>query len=287
MDSAGTAVRSVDRRGVDGVGRRARLELVFTRRRGRTVLAHGYAEPPLRVGRCFPDENGARMILVCAAPGIFAGDIFEQHVRVESGARVHLTSQSALQIHPGTGVARLSSRYDVDAGGVLSCEWHPAIPFAGARLDQRISIALAADATLVWSDGFTVGRAGYGERWAFDTLAHELKISRGASIEYLERYRLHGDAAALARPWVGGRACYFGSVVRSGPATDAVQTEQLHADLTALPGLRAAADVLQSRLLLVRLMAENGVPFHAGRALAARALGNDARIIGCPKGEAV
>ena len=43
---------TIDVRATHEVGRKARLELVFGCKSGKTVLTHGYAEPPLRVGRC-------------------------------------------------------------------------------------------------------------------------------------------------------------------------------------------------------------------------------------------
>ena len=130
------------------IGRRARLELLFTHRRGRTVLARAYAEPPFRIGPLFECGPHAQMIVVCCGAGVFAGDRLEQYVRVEGGARVLLTSQSALQIHPPRATrasivdlpeagpapsadATLLAEYDVEADGVLDCFWDPAIPFAG------------------------------------------------------------------------------------------------------------------------------------------------------------
>ena len=50
------------------VGRHARLELAFECRGGRTVLAHAYAEPPLRIGRTFDVDGAAYVILVAPGP---------------------------------------------------------------------------------------------------------------------------------------------------------------------------------------------------------------------------
>src|ERR1044071_7958284 len=76
---------SVDSRVVAAVGRRARLELRFERRRERTVLAHAYAEPPFRIGHAFDVDGAAYVILVCASPGVFAGDRFDTRVTVGPG----------------------------------------------------------------------------------------------------------------------------------------------------------------------------------------------------------
>jgi urease accessory protein UreH len=92
--------RLPDSRAPGAIGRRARLELEFELRRGRTVLAHAYAEPPFRIGHTFELGDAAYVIIGCTGAGIFAGDTLRQSVRVGCGARVVLTSQSALQVHP-------------------------------------------------------------------------------------------------------------------------------------------------------------------------------------------
>ena len=86
MDRARAAVRSLtavaDRRGIEDVGRHARLEIRFAWRGGRTVIAEAYAEPPFRVGRCFQEGSSLHMIMTSSAPGIFGGDCLQQTIRV-------------------------------------------------------------------------------------------------------------------------------------------------------------------------------------------------------------
>jgi urease accessory protein len=286
MDRAGAAVQpltvaagapaAVDDRTTGAVGRTARLELVFALRGGRTVLAHAYAEPPLRAGQTFSDDDDEvlHMILASSAPGMFAGDAFEQTIVVEEGARVRLTTQSSLQVHPGAGAAaQVRSRYLIAAGAALSFCAHPVIPFPGSRLEQANDVHLATDARLFWSDAIMCGRAARGERWRFASLASELCIRRDGALEYLERYRIEPMAARIDAPWIAGDACYAGTAVSSGSPTSAAAAETLHRTLQSMSGVRAAADALSDRLLLVRMMARDGVPFHRARALAARAAG--------------
>jgi urease accessory protein UreH len=223
-----------------------------------------------------------------SAPGIFGGDRLVQRVHVERGARVRLTSQSALQAHPSPGgePAHLVSTYVVEDDARLTCEWDPLIPFANARFDQRIDVRLAERASLVWSDAFMSGRVARPlpaaetpsergieprEQWAFAELSHELKISRGALLEYVERYRLTPNARAPQRPWVAGPASYFGTMVCSGPGLTPGAAGALQAGLSQLDGIRAAADRLDAGIVLVRLMAESGVPFREVRQRVARA----------------
>ena len=280
MDSAGAVVRPltavVDRRETTSVGRHGRLELVFARRGDRTILAHAYAEPPFRVGRTFADGDTAHMILATVAPGVFGGDCLRQSISVESGARVRLTSQSALQIHPSAAAecARVESAYVVEDEADLQCEWDPLIPFAGARFDQRINVRLGERTRFWWSDAAMAGRNARGERWAFRHLSHELVVRRSEALEYVERYRLEPDVERPDRAWVARDACYFGTVLASGSEVESSAAAALHVEINTLDHrVRAAADRLDSRLMLVRLMSTAGVPFREARARAGRAAG--------------
>jgi urease accessory protein len=263
-----------DRRPASRVGRHARLELAFAHRNGRTVLAEAYAEPPLRVGRCFLEGEGLHVILASSAPGVFGGDCFEQRIRLEQGACVRLTSQSALQVHPSAdrSVARLLSTYHIGRDAQLQCEWKPLIPFAGARIEQQIEITVADNGYLNWSDALMSGRKARGEQWKFATLAHELAVSRAGSLEYLERYRVEPNEEDVSRSWIAGKASYLGTTLMTGRQVDVDAAERLHAELGALDGVRAAVDRLDHRLLLVRLMAVSGPRFHEARVRVGRAL---------------
>jgi urease accessory protein len=263
-----------DRRASPAIGRHARLEVTFARRRGRTVISHAYAEPPFRVGRAFADGDGLHLILASSAPGVFGGDVLQQTFRVESGARVRLTSQAAQQAHPvpGAATARLSTTCEVEAGGELGCEWHPLIPFAGARVDQAIDVRIAGGGCFFWSDALMAGRLAGGERWQFASLAHEFRVTRDDRLEYLERYRLDPRARGVSRPWIADEATYFGTVLMSGRAIDDEPVERLHTGLAVANGLRGAVSQLGRRLVLVRLLSTSGPPFHDARARSYRVL---------------
>jgi urease accessory protein UreH len=260
------------------IGREARLELSFERRRGCTVLAHAYAEPPFRVGRAFHIGDAAYVILVSTGPGIFAGDTLRQSIRVASGARVVLASQSALQAHPAAAAsaATLHHEYVVDDDAELQCQWDPVIPFAGARIDQRIDLRIAESSRLYWSDALMAGRVSRGEAWRFEFLAHELRLRVGASLAYLERYTLAPASRRVEQPWMAGRARYLATaIVHHHAATcDAAEALQRRAPLTraqepTVPGLLAVdlgVDLIRPKTIVGRILAADGAPFAAARA---------------------
>jgi urease accessory protein UreH len=263
-----------DRRSTGLVGRHARLELVFAVRRGTTVLAHAYAEPPYRVLPGFDHPLGLHVIVASSAPGVFGADALEQSVIVEPGARVLLTSQSATQVHPhpNGAPAMLRGQYMVRDGGTLRCDWDPLIPFAGAALDHQVTIELAGDGRLIWMDATMAGRAGRGERWQMSSLAHELRLVHDGRLEYLERYGITPEGPertghAPTAAWIAGDADYFGTAIVKGFSPARAVAEQLHFELADVAAVDAAADALSDSLLVVRLLSASGAAFHRARNL--------------------
>jgi urease accessory protein len=254
------------------VGHAARLELVFETRRGRTILAHSYAEPPFTIA--------------CSGPGIFAGDTLRQSIHVGRGARALLTSQSALQVHPppqsqGGRIAglqeekdeRVSStaaviehQYHVEDDGELQCHWDPVIPFAGARLEQRFDLRIAESSRLYWSDALMAGRVSRGEAWRFQSLAHELQLRVGSTLAYLERYTLTPADRGIDRLWAAGGASHLATALVRHPNATTETVDALQRDVEELGGVRAGVDLIAPALAVARFMGSNGASFSQARA---------------------
>jgi urease accessory protein UreH len=262
--------RLPDSRVPASIGRAARLELSFERRRGRTILAHSYAEPPFRVGRIFELDEAAYVIIVCTGAGIFAGDTLRQSVRVGSGARVVLTSQSALQVHPSAAgaAAAIHHTYLVEDDAELQCQWDPVIPFAGARLEQRFDLRVAESSRLYWSDALMAGRISRGEAWRFDSLAHELSLRTGAALAYLERYALTPGDRAVSHPSIAGPAHYLGTLLAYHEGATEEAAGALHRAANTAIGenrVEAAVDLIRPRTIVGRILAADGPAFSAAR----------------------
>ena len=221
------------------------------------------------------------MILVCTGAGIFAGDTLRVSIRVASGARVVLASQSALQAHPAAAAsaASIDHEYLVEDDAELQCHWDPLIPFAGARIDQRFDLAIAESSRLYWSDAVMAGRVRRGEAWRFQSLAHQLRLRVGASLAYLERYTLAPASRAVDERWMAGSARYLATaIVHHDAATnDAAEMLQRQAPLTwgptsrqepTAPGLLAidlGVDLIRPKTIVGRILATDGAPFAAAR----------------------
>jgi urease accessory protein len=259
-----------DDRPLSTVGRGARLDLRFERRGAQTVIAHAYAEPPYRIGRCFAVGDAAYVILVTSGPGVFAGDVLRQSVRVGPGARVVLTSQSALQVHPPADreapFASVRHEYTVEEDAELHCHWDPVIPFAGASLTQQFHLDIRSSSRLYWSDALMSGRVTRGEAWQFRTLAYQLRLDVEGKMLLLERYRAAPRERGITRPWMTGGANYAATAIVHDARAGADRVETLHQRLQEVEGTRAGVDLVAPRLMLARVLAAEGAPFARARA---------------------
>src|SRR6266404_3677033 len=135
VESSGLAMRVP----LSHVGRCGRMELTFVLQEGRTVLRDAYCEVPFKITRVLnPHQPIAHVILMQCTAGLFGGDDVECSIRVEPGARVRITQQSATRIHPSQGrLVTQRNQIFVGTGAELQLYLEPVIPFAGSRLWQR------------------------------------------------------------------------------------------------------------------------------------------------------
>lgn len=190
MDPARPVVRELK-----DVGKSGSLELVFGRKEGKTIIRHAYSEVPHKITHLYhpPHSTLAELILMNTTAGLFGGDRVDVRIHAETGARILLTSQSSLKVHPGVGTAEQVLRLTVDTGAELHYYNDPLIPFKGARLRQRIELQIASGSRFFYWDGFMAGRVARGETWEFDEIDAETRLSRDGELVYLERYRMAGD----------------------------------------------------------------------------------------------
>ncbi len=182
---------------------RARLELAFESRDGRTVLAGRRHFGPLAFQKPLYPEGGriCHGILLHPPAGIAGGDELAFEVRVGAGAHALLTTPGAGKWYRSAGPSgRLEQHIHVGPGGV--CEWLPqeAIVFDGACGEMRTSVELDEGAVFLGAEVLVFGRTGAGERFARGHLSLATRIRRGGRSLWLERGRVDGGSALLGSP---------------------------------------------------------------------------------------
>ncbi len=180
--------------------------------RGRTVLSKVHATSPLRFLRpTFPGSRAEAVCLLTFGGGLVDGDAIDVDLRVEAGATLVVFTQATTKAFRGS--SRQTIRAEVHGTLVLLPD--PVACFAGSRYRQRVDITLHGDGSAVALDGFTSGRAAFGDRWAFDRL--DLATTVHARGRILVRDALRLDASEGSIPARLDRFEAFATVLAVGP----------------------------------------------------------------------
>lgn len=199
-------------------GRVGGVRLELAAEAGQTQLRHSYQQVPLRVlpPFSFGPDRPALLYLLNPTAGLMDGDAQLVQVHAGPGARAVVVGQSATRIHPCLrGFSTQQWQVHVAPGAVLVLLPGPAIPFAGCRYAQRVSIDLAAGAGLVWGDIWFSGRYARGElseHFRFEMLVQELTVRREGRLVFRDRFCWRGPWDGVTAAWHFGNAPAVGSV---------------------------------------------------------------------------
>ncbi|MBX3231495.1 MAG: urease accessory protein UreD [Labilithrix sp.] len=181
----------VERRGArTGSGRLvARLE------GGRTVLAEAHATSPLRFVRPDFPTRSAGVCLVTFGGGLVDGDAIDTAIDVGPGATLLVFTQASTKVFRGASRQSIRAR----VAGTLVLLPDPVAAFKDASYTQRVDVELTApEASCVLLDGFTSGRAAYGERWQMRALDLRTTVRAEGRDVLVDALRLDGAIAEQA-----------------------------------------------------------------------------------------
>jgi urease accessory protein len=244
------------------VGRRGRMDLTFVQQNGHTILGQAYCEIPFKITRVLNSRRTAHLILMHCTAGLFGGDDVECAIRVEQGARVRITQQSATKIHPSEGRPAIQRNHVlVETGAELQLFFEPLIPFAGSCLRQTTRIDVQPGGRLLFWEGFMAGRVGRGECWQFHELSSETHLLLNEQLVFLDRFRLpngfEGSPCAMGDCSYLGTGFYVGEEARSFATT-------LH-ELLPETGPEVGTDTPVDGVAVMRVAATTGPDFHRCR----------------------
>jgi urease accessory protein len=175
---------------------RARLALDFecSTEGGKTILAATQQQPPLRVVRAFPLEDGAALVhLHNVSGGLLGGDALELEIRVGAGAQAQVTTTGATRIYrpkPDALPATQTTEISVGENALLEYVPDPLIPFTGARFAQRTTIQLDPGAGLFWWEIVGPGREASGEAFAYESIGWATDLNVNGRLIAAERARV-------------------------------------------------------------------------------------------------
>jgi len=195
-----------------------RLRLEAARRGERTVLTGVCRTVPFHPGPVHYRHERAEVIVQEVSPGIFPGDRLDVEIRVNEGAALTVSGQSATKIYPS--IRGLSSevftRLTVDRGATLW--WLPGdiIPFRDAIYSTRTEVVLDEGARFALLEIIAPGRLAMGERNAYQRLDLRLRIDVAGKPVFMERSVLDPQERPLSLIGSHGDFAYSGMLVAVG-----------------------------------------------------------------------
>jgi urease accessory protein len=154
---------------------------------------------PFKVAKPFYHDNGYTEIMVmCASPGILAGDKYNTRFDLSDNTKTIISEQSYRKLYnTGDDFSRQNTQIQAGENATLFYVPYPLIPFAGSRFRSRTDIDLHPSSKLIYGEILACGRDGMGERFAFSEFSSRTAVSVDGKMVFLDNSRLlGGDDAA-------------------------------------------------------------------------------------------
>lgn len=206
-------------------GKTGFLRLGFEHRRGRTVLADLEHRAPYMAQRAIycdqemPDLPHVFMITTTGC--LLQGDRLALDVTLGTGARAHVTTQSATKIHTmDANYAAQTQTFILDDGAYLEFLPDPVIPHRRARFVSETRVSVAPSATFLYSEIIQPGRKHHRPDECFGATVLSLSMAAvrpdGRTL-FNEKLVIEPQKKAMRQTGVMDNFDVFGNVVVCTP----------------------------------------------------------------------
>lgn len=230
----------------------AQLELGYQLRGDKTRLVHSKREGPLAVQRAFyPEGDVCHTYLLHPPGGVVAGDQLHIDLRVETDAKVLLTTPGATKFYRSTGAqSDLTQKLHVEASGSL--EWMPLenIFFPEAKSRILTEVHLQSGAQFVGWEINCFGRPSSEERFEHGQIHSEMRIFRDGAPVLFDRFATEGESVINSPVGLRGISGNSTLIATLDDVEVVEQVQQL------LDGNKLAGATLVDGLLVVRTLSE-------------------------------
>ncbi len=203
---------------------RGRAELVFEGSTGTSRLSHLHQSGCLKVMIPRNHADVPDAVLINTAGGLTGGDALLTKVDLRCGAKLRLTTQTAERIYKSTGdTAKVALEFTV--GNNCELDWlaQETILFDQGRVQRKIHVEMAPEASLLMVEPIVLGRLLMGEKVQSGSLQDTWRIYRGGHLVFADDTRLD-DFTALKRPATFGGAVATASLLWVDPNAEAIKS---------------------------------------------------------------
>ena len=237
-----------------GVGR-----IVTQQRDGATRLDQLFQEGCGKIRLPNTHSDALEAVLINTAGGLTGGDHLQWQADLAPKGRLVLTTQACERSYRSTGdIARVETKLRAGAGSHL--DWLPqeTILFAASKLERRLDVDLAEDATLTAIEAVLLGRDAMGEDARDAQLRDTWRIRRNGRLIHAEATQVSGEPGERdSLSLLAGNGA-FASILHVARTPERANT--LCEDLRRLVPAGAAMGMsVTGERLVVRAMARSGL----------------------------
>ena len=232
-----------------------------------TWLAEQAFSAPLHLSKSYWNGETLLVNVINQTAGVFGGDIITSQIRVDSGARVLLTSPSAARFHPSHGrEARLEQFLEVRTGAFLDVFPEISIPQRDSQSFQKTVIKVEPGGELIYLETLAPGRVASGETFAFRHYAWSTDIHLAGRIVHRERARITPHDSSISSLTALFPASYYAGMVIISPISEKWTTDFAHAVSASGDNIsvKIGASKLSAGGWSVRLLAADSLALRQG-----------------------
>lgn len=179
----------------------SQIRLIVGAKQGRSYIRSLYTSPPFRVVSVgqLAHDNAAYLMIMSTSPGVLSGDRYEIDVRVESGARLQLKSQSYQRIYDMDRYAVQTMRVEVGDGAHFSQVAHPIVPHRNSTFYATSLVELGEGSSFLQGEIITCGRKYHGEEFEFKEFSNSVEVRSGGVLRLKDRVWLAPQQMPLSQ----------------------------------------------------------------------------------------
>lgn len=214
------------------------LQLVMKNKRGKTIPESVFFQGAFKVMHpLYLDDSGqACYIVLNPGGGYVDGDTYKMDVRLQEGAELALTTQSATKVFKTpTAAVYQENTFTLQAGSLLEYRPDPLIAYRGSSYDQKCVIKMAARSALIYADIVTPGWPAGPRLFPYQEIRMKNEIYFDGRLAVLDHLKLRPDEQPLGAIGFMEGFTHFGNLFLIAEAIDN-DFEALTASLQAFHG---------------------------------------------------
>jgi len=235
-----------------GHGKNGVAELVVAREGDNpTRLVSDYVKVPYHLTGTLDSDPAPGLTTICLQDptgAVGQGDRHTLSVEARSGARAHVTTQSATKVHSmKANYGHLDATLRADSGAYLEYLPGATILNENARCLQTTSVQMADDATVIVGDIFVPNGLTSHEPFSFDHFHSRLEASVDETLVCADAVDLRPDERDPRDPATVGDYGVIGTLYVLAPAFDETEAlaERLYDRVADVPAVTGGASLLK------------------------------------------